>query len=269
MVVGCKDQAPSPGELIITVADEKLARKIAENRAFVADKIGEDDTDGDHDDDDGENELEKGDEKALNVIIKADVEGSVEALVGALENLPQEEVRLRFVRTAVGEVSPADVELAKDADAMLVGFNVAVPARVKKLVESLEVELVESDIIYSVLERAKVLIEELVDPEEVTTVSGEAEVLQCFPISIASTPLVVGGSRVRSGVIKASDAVRVVRAGATIFEGKLADVRREKLSVKEVQKNMECGFRVEGFNEFKPGDMIQALTVTMQKKKLW
>jgi len=178
-------------------------------------------------------------------------------------------VALRFVRAAVGEVSPADVELAKDAQALLVGFNVGVPARVKHLAESLEVELVESDIIYRVLERAKTLIEEMVDPEEVTTVTGEAEVLQCFPISIASVPLVVGGSRMRSGTIRLSDPVRVVRSGSTLFEGRLADLRREKLAVKEVQKNMECGLRVDGFNEFKPGDMIQALTVTMQKRKLW
>jgi translation initiation factor IF-2 len=264
IVVGCKDHSPSPGELLITVADEKLARRISENRIFIASKIGEEDDDEDEDAD-----KDNDDEKALNVVIKADLEGSVEALMGALEALPQDEVRLRFVRTAVGEVSPADVELAKDAGALLVGFNVAVPARVKKLVENLEVELVECDIIYTVLERAKALIEELVDPQEVTTVIGEAEVLQCYPITIGSTKLVVGGSRMKSGALKISDSVRVMRGSETVFDGKLADIRKEKVSVKEVQKNMECGILMQGFNEFKPGDLIQSLSITLEKKKIW
>ncbi len=263
IVVGCKDHSPSPGELLITVADEKLARRISENRIFIGSKIGEDD------DEDEDADKDSDDEKALNVVIKADLEGSVEALMGALEALPQDEVRLRFVRTAVGEVSPADVELAKDAGALLVGFNVAVPARVKKLVENLEVELVECDIIYTVLERAKALIEDLVDPQEVTTVIGEAEVLQCFPIRIGSSNLVVGGSRMRSGALKISDSVRVMRGSETVFEGKLADIRKEKVSVKDVQKNMECGILMQGFNEFKPGDLIQALSITLEKKKIW
>lgn len=119
VLVGCKDHAPAPGDLVITVADEKLARKIAENRAFIADKIGEEDED-EAENAEGEDEEEEG--LSLNVIVKADVEGSVEALVGALENLPQDLVRLRFVRTAVGEVSPADVELAKGSLKSLLVF---------------------------------------------------------------------------------------------------------------------------------------------------
>jgi translation initiation factor IF-2 len=103
----------------------------------------------------------------------------------------------------------------------------------------------------------------------VTTVSGEAEVLQCFPIRVGGQPCVVGGSRMRAGTVKSSDRVRVVRNGQTVFEGVLADLKREKTAVKEVHKNMECGIRLEGFNELRPGDRIEALTVKMEKKKLW
>ncbi len=276
VVVGCKEQPPSPGDLFITVEDEKLARRIAENRAFNASKAErpaaeeeEEDDEGDEAEEGAEEGEDKGEEKALNLIIKADLEGSVEALEGALAGLEQSEVALQFVRSGVGEVTPADVELAQDAEALIVAFNVAVPSRVRKLAESHEIEIVESQIIYAVLDRCKAVIEDMLDPVPVTTVSGEAEVLQCFPVLVGGQPCVVGGSRMRAGTIKGSDRVRVVRNRATVFEGELADLRREKASAKEVHKNMECGIRLEGFNDFRPGDKIEALTVKMEKRKLW
>jgi translation initiation factor IF-2 len=268
MVVGCRDQPPSPGDVFITVEDEKLARKISENRTFLASKTEKPEEEEDEEDEE-ENGEEEAEEKSLNLILKADLEGSVEALEGALAGLQQSEVELLFVRSGVGEVTTADVELAQDADALIVAFNVAVPAKVRKLAESLETEIVESKIIYAVLDRCKAAIEDMLDPIPVTTVSGEAEVLQCFPVLIGGQPCVVGGSRMRAGTVKISDKVRVVRGAATVFEGVLADLRREKNSAKEVHKNMECGIRLEGFNDFRPGDKIEALTVKMEKKKLW
>ncbi len=276
IVVGCRDDPPSPGDLMITVSDEKLARKISENRIFMASKKNgendaeeEDEDEEEDDDEDGSKRNGERDEKALNIIIKADLEGSLEAIEHAFLALPQKEVKLRFVRTGVGEVSPADVELASDSGAMMVAFNVSVPSRVQKLAETLEVELVESDIIYRVLEASKSRIEDLLEPVPVTTVTGEAEVLQCFPIQIAGESFVVGGSRVRSGKVKGSDTVRVMRNGQKLFEGSLADLKREKTVAKEVHKNMECGIRLEGFNDFKPGDKIEALDIKMEKRKLF
>lgn len=280
---GCKSSdPPNPGDMLITVEDEKLARKIAENRAFVADKglmnaeedkyeEEEEDEDNEEDGQDGDDEQEgaPAGKKSLNVILKADVEGSVQALKGSLEGLPQDAVKMRFVRAGLGELSVADIELAKDSDAVLICFNVGVPAKAKKLAESLEVQIVESNIIYSILDHAKERIEELVDPVRVMHVVGEAEVLQCFPLRRGSSQVVVGGSRVRSGTIKSSDAVRVVRQGQTLFEGPIEELRKEKAVVKEVKTNMECGILVEGFDGFKPGDIIQSLQSKMEKKKLF
>ena len=273
---------PSPGDVAIVVADDRLARKIAENRAFMADKRGTRDGEADGEaaidgassanvDGDGEGVL--GDQegisgKVLNILIKADVEGTVEALRGSLEGLPQSQVALRFVRCALGEVSAADVELAASANAMLVAFNVRVAGPVRKLANTRELELLESDIIYSVLDRAKGLIENLLDPQLVTSVVGQAEVLQCFPLRVAGSTVMAAGMRVQDGHIRVGDSVRVLRNNTQLFEGRIKELKVEKKNAKEVVKNMECGVRLEGFDEFKPGDVVHSIQSKMQKPKI-
>ena len=165
-------------------------------------------------------------------------------------------------------MSEADVELAKDADAMLVAFNVKVSAGVKKLAEALEVGLVESDVIYSVLDAGRERLEQLLEPELVTRVVGEAEVLQCFPLRVQGTTVVAAGLRVQRGHIRIGDPVRVMRQGQQLHQGRIKELKREKKATKEVLTGMECGLRLDDFDDYKPGDEIHSIQEKLEKRTL-
>jgi translation initiation factor IF-2 len=200
--------------------------------------------------------VQRGEVATLNLVVKADVQGSLEALTDALRKLDQEheEVRLSFVHRAVGAISESDINLASVSNATVIGFNVRPDRRARELAEVERVELRLYEVIYQVLEDVQSALIGMLKPEFEEIVTGEAEVREVFSIPRVGK---VAGCFVRSGTITRGSRVRFLREGAVIWNGAIASLRRFKDDVREVQSGFECGIGLENYQDLKQGDVIE------------
>ena len=194
----------------------------------------------------------------LNVIVKADVQGSVQALEDSLLKLPQEEVRVNIVRAGAGGITENDVTLAMASDAIIVGFNVRPSAGARELAEDEGVDIRTYRVIYDAIDDIKAALSGLLKPEQRERILGEAEVRQTFRVPKLG---VIAGSYVRSGVIRRNASVRLVRDGVIVYDGKIGSLRRFKDDAAEVREGFECGIGLENYQDVKEGDIIEAYEV--------
>ena len=203
--------------------------------------------------------------KELNVIIRADVQGSLEALADALTKLSTSDIKLNVIHSSTGAITETDVMLASASNAIIIGFNVRPDARVSELAESEGVDIKLYDIIYNVIADVRAAMEGLLEPEYREVVMGRAEVRDLFRVPKVGT---VAGSFVTDGKVTRKANVKLVRDGVVIFDGKLGSLRRFKDDVKEVSAGFECGIGIEGFNDLRVGDLIEAYINERVERKL-
>ncbi|NJO71964.1 MAG: translation initiation factor IF-2 [Oscillatoriales cyanobacterium RM1_1_9] len=208
--------------------------------------------------------VQEGELKELNLIIKADVQGSLEAIVNALKKLPQKEVQLKLLMAAPGEVTETDVDLAAASDAVLIGFNTALAAGARQAADQAGVDIREYNIIYNLLDDIQAAMEGLLEPELVEEHLGEVEVRAVFPVGRSK----VAGCYVLSGKVIRNCKVRVHRKNELVFEGALDSLKRMKEDSKEVNTGFECGIGIDRFNDWIEGDIIEAYRMTTKRRTL-
>ena len=258
------DGAPQAGDPFKVLEDEKEAKLIASKRTqlvreqnvrtqkqLTLDEIGR--------------RIAIGDFKELNVIIKGDVDGSVEALTDSFENLSTEEIQVNIIFKGVGAITESDVLLASASEAIIVGFNVKPTDSARKLSEKEQIDIRFYSIIYDAINDLKDAMEGMLSLEMKEESTGEAEVRETFKISRIGT---IAGCMVTSGKIFRNSNVRVVRSDEIIFEGKLLSLKRFKDDVKEVAKGYDCGIQIDEFNDLVEGDVIQCYQEVAIKRKL-
>ena len=207
--------------------------------------------------------LKAGEVKSVNVIIKADVQGSVEALAASLQKIEVEGVKVTIVHSAVGAINESDVTLAEASNAFIVGFNVRPTPQARQQAEADEVEIRLHSIIYKVIEEMEDAMKGMLDPEFEEKVIGEAVIRETFKVSKVGT---IGGFMVLSGKVTRDSKVRVIRDGVVIYDGALASLKHFKDDVKEVTNGREGGLMIEGYNDIKTDDTIEAYIMEEIKK---
>ncbi len=258
------DGAPTAGDRFKVYEDEREAKRIAQKRDQIIreqqlraqkhitlDEIGR--------------RIALGDFKELNLIIKGDVDGSVEALSDSLQKLSTENVNVNIIHKAVGQITDTDVHLASASDAIIIGFNVRPSASARKLAEQEQVQIKTYSIIYDVINDVKEAMEGMLSPEIKEEVTGTAEVRETFKISKIGT---IAGCMVTSGKIYNHSKVRLIREGIVVYDGELASLKRFKDDVKEVSKGYECGLMIKNYNNIEVGDVIEAYHNFEVKRKL-
>ena len=193
--------------------------------------------------------------KEINVIVKADVNGSSEAVKNSLEKIEVEDVRIKVIRSSVGAITESDVVLAKASNAIIIGFNIRPNNSIRDYAKENGVEIRLYDIIYKVVEEMEAAMKGMLDPVYEEKVLGSAEVRQLFKFSKVG---VIAGSYVIDGIIKNDAKARIIRDGVVVYDGQINSLQREKDSVKEVKKGFECGLTIENFNDIKVKDIIEA-----------
>ncbi len=206
----------------------------------------------------------EGDLKELNLILKADVQGSVEAILGSLEQLPKDEVQVRVLLSAPGEITETDVDLAAASGAVIIGFNTSMASGAKKAADANNVDVRDYDIIYKLLEDIQLAMEGLLEPDMVEEKTGEAEVRAIFTIGKSA----VAGCYITNGKLQRNCRVRVRRGDQIVFEGDLDSLRRNKDVVKDVSSGFECGIGCDRFANWKEGDIIEGYKLVTQRRKL-
>ncbi|GAB6117762.1 translation initiation factor IF-2 [Thermoanaerobacter brockii subsp. lactiethylicus] len=247
-------EVPEAGDKLIVVEDEKKARELAERRKELQkemelkrkQKVSLEDL---------FSQIQEGSVKELNIIIKADVQGSVEALKKSIEDLSNEEVRIKVIHGAVGAITETDVMLASASNAIIIGFNVRPETNAKNLAEKEKVDIKLYRIIYEAIEDIKAAMKGLLEPKYKEVELGRAEVRAVFRVPGVGN---VAGCYVLSGKILRNADIRVVRDGIVVYEGKIASLKRFKDDVREVQQGFECGIGIDRFNDIKEGDIIEA-----------
>ena len=246
---------PNSGEIVIATENEKEARTISE--AFI--NRGKEkliaDTKQRMSLDDLYNRIQEGNVKDLNLIIKADVQGSVEAVKQSLLKLSNEEVAVKCIHSGVGAINESDVILASASNAIIIGFNIRPDNQAKEVAEREKVDIRLYRVIYNAIEDIESAMKGMLDPIFEEKVTGHAEVRQTYKASGVGT---IAGSYVLDGTIQRNCKVRISREGEQIFEGELASLKRFKDDVKEVKTGFECGLVMDGFNDIKEGDIIEA-----------
>ena len=237
------------GERANDARSTRLAQQMASRRVSLASMSGQ---------------ASEGELKELNLILKADVQGSVEAILGSLEQLPQGEVQVRVLLSAPGEITETDVDLAAASGAVIVGFNTSMASGAKKAADATGVDVRDYDVIYKLLEDIQLAMEGLLEPEMVEETLGEAEVRAVF--SIGKTA--VAGCYVTSGKLQRNCKVRVHRAKQVVFEGDLDSLRRNKDDVKEVATGFECGIGCDRFANWQDRDRVEAYKLVTQRRTL-
>ncbi len=246
-------EVPSAGDTFYEVKNEKMAKHLIEKRKHQEREKAINETTK-VTLDNLFSQMEEGKLKVLNLIVKADVQGSVEAVKQSLEKLANEEVRVKVIHAAAGAVNQSDVTLAKVSNAIIIAFNVRPDNMAKELAEKDEVEIKQYSIIYQAIEDVEAAMKGMLDPEFEEKVIGNVEVRQTFKISNVGT---IAGSYVLSGKVERNAGVRVIRENVVIHDGHLATLKRFKDEVKEVGKGFECGIQIEDYNDIKEGDMIE------------
>ena len=247
-------EVPQAGDILYEVKDEKMAKHLIERRkrqareksinqvsAVTLDNLF--------------SQMEEGKLKQLNLIVKADVQGSVEALKQSLEKLTNEEVRVKVIHAAAGAVTESDVTLAKVSNAIIIAFNVRPVATAKNEAEKDEVQIKQYSVIYQAIDDVEAAMKGMLDPKFEEEVIGTAEIRQIFKISNVGT---IGGAMVLTGKIARNAGVRVIRDDVVIHDGKLISLKRFKDDAKEVAKDFECGIQLEKYNDIKEGDILEA-----------
>jgi len=247
-------EVPEAGDILYAVEDDKLARQVVEERK---EKIKEANTRSAFKAslDDLFNQIEQGELKELKLIIKADVQGTAEAVKQALERLSTDEVRIRTIHSGVGAITESDVMLASASNAVIIGFNVRPTSNVTELAEKEKIDIRLYRVIYDAIEDVKAAIKGMLEPTYREVVLGHAEVRTTFRISGVGT---VAGCYVTDGKISRNARVRIVRDGIVVHEGQIASLKRFKDDVREVASGYECGIGISNFNDIKEGDVIEA-----------
>ena len=256
--------APMPGDAFNVMTDEREVKAIANRREqlqreqtrrtsphITLDEIGR--------------RIAIGDFKELNIIVKADVDGSVEALADSLLKLSTEEVQVNVIHKSVGAISESDVMLASASNAVIVGFNVRPTAQARKMAENEKIDIRLYSIIYTAIEEIKAAIEGMLAPDIEEVVTCNLEIRETFKISKVGT---IAGCMVLDGKITRSTKIRVIRDGIVIYTGLLGSLKRYKDDVKEVSAGMDCGLNIENFNDIKVGDIIEGYTEKEVARKL-
>ena len=260
-ITGLQD-VPNAGDRFVVFGDEKTARQIGEKRqqqyiettrqansAVSLDTLFE--------------QMKQGEMKDLNIIIKADVQGSVEALAMSLAKIDVEGVNVRIIHTGVGAINESDITLAVASSAVVIGFNVRPDNNAKQMAATEQVDIRLHSIIYKVIEEIEAAMTGLLEPEFVEKVIGLAEVRQVYKVSKIGT---IAGAYVTEGKVSRDGKVRVIRDSVVIYEGEIDTLRRFKDDVKEVQSGYECGMTVENFNDIKEGDVFEVYIMEEVKK---
>jgi translation initiation factor IF-2 len=193
--------------------------------------------------------------KEINIVIKADVQGSAEALASSLEKIDVEGVKIKIIHTGVGAIKESDIILASASNAIVIGFNVRPDANAKKAAESEKVDVRLHRVIYKAMEEIESAMKGMLDPEYKEKVIGQAEVRETFKVSKIGT---IAGSYVTDGKVTSHSGVRVIRDGVVQFEGEIDTLKRFKDDAKEVTQNYECGITIKNFNDIKVGDTLEA-----------
>ena len=255
-------EVPEAGDTFYEVKNEKMAKHLIERRKRqerekalnATTKVTLDNL---------FSQMEEGKLKVLNLIVKADVQGSVEAVKQSLEKLSNEEVKVKVIHAAVGAVNQTDVTLAKVSNAIIIAFNVRPDNMAKEIAEKDEVEIKQYSIIYQAIEDVEAAMKGMLDPEFEEKVIGNVEVRQTFKISNVGT---IAGGYVVSGKVERNAGVRVIRENVVIHDGHLATLKRFKDDVKEVGKGFECGIQIENYNDIKEGDTIEVYVMEEIKR---
>lgn len=258
------DGAPTSGDKFIIMDDEREAKQIAAKRLqlmreqsvrsqkkMTLEEIGR--------------RLKVGDFKELNIILKGDVDGSVEALSDSLQKLTTEEIQVNIIHKAVGQISESDILLATASDAIVVGFQVRPSAQARKLAEKEEVEIRMYSIIYDAINEIRDAMEGMLSAEMKEEIKGTAEIRETFKISKVGT---IAGCMVTEGTIERNHDVRVIRDGVVVYTGKLGSLKRFKDDAKEVRQGFECGLNIANFNDIKVGDVVEAYAMVEVKRTL-
>ncbi len=253
---------PEAGEEFVCLADEKLARRIAESRAIKQ----------------RERELakesrvtletflaHKSESHTLNLVVKADVQGSQEAIIEALNKQSTEKVRIQIIHGGTGAITESDILLASASDAIVIGFNVRPTAKVKEVAEHENVDIRYYDIIYKLVEEIKSAMAGLLAPISREVYLGQADVRETFSVPKVGT---IAGAHVSDGKMQRNAGIRLLRDGVVVYTGKLSSLRRFKEDVREVQKGYECGISLENFNDIKIGDAIEAFEMVEEAATL-
>ena len=256
-------EVPAAGDRFVVVKDEKTARNMAEIRK---DKIKTESHQTSHrvSLEDLYSQIQEGKVKELSIIVKADVQGSVEAIRQSLEKLSTDDVKVRVIHGAVGAITETDITLAAASNALMIGFNVRPDSNAIAAAERDGVDIKTYRIIYDAIEDVKSAMIGMLDPEYKEVVNGKAEVRMTYKISNVGT---IAGCYVTDGKIVRNSEIRVIRDGIVIFESVLASLKRFKDDVKEVNKGYECGLSDERFNDLKEGDIIESFTMEAVKRK--
>ena len=256
------NEVPEAGEVFYAVTDEKVAKQLVEKRKFKQ-KEQQFKSTAKVTLEDLFTQIKEGKVKDLNVIIKADVQGSVEAVKQSLEKLSNDEVRVRTIHGAVGAITESDVTLAQVSNAIIIGFNVRPGANVTEAAKNAEVDMRMYSVIYKAIEDVQAAMKGMLEPTYKEVVLGHIEIRQIFKVSGIGT---IGGAYVTDGKVQRNSEVRVVREGIVIHEGKLASLKRFKDDAKEVAAGFECGVSIERFNDIKEGDVIEAFVMEEVKR---
>jgi translation initiation factor IF-2 len=248
------NEVPQAGDRFVVFDDEKTARQVGEARAQIAIQAQRNEKTRVSLDTLFE-QMKQGEMKELNVIIKADVQGSVEALAAALQKIEVEGVNIKIIHTAVGAINESDITLAAASNAIIIGFNVRPDANAKRAAEAEKVDIRLHRIIYKVIEEIESAMKGMLDPEFEEKVIGQAEVRQTFKVSRIGT---IAGSYVTEGKITRDSGIRLIRDGVVVFEGEIDTLKRYKDDVREVSQGYECGITIKNFNDIKEGDIIEA-----------
>lgn len=256
VVLGLSD-VPSAGDIFEVAANDKTARMIAEERSQRK-RLAELTTKKAVSLDDFFKQIKEGEVKELNLIIKADVQGSVEAVRNSLVSLSNEEVRVNPIHIGVGAITEYDIMLANASHAIVIGFNVRPDLNAKRLAEHDKVEIRTYRVIYKAIEEIKAALEGLLEPDYKEVVTGRAEVRATFKVPKIG---MIAGLYVVDGKINRNNQVRLLRNGVVIHEGKISSLKRFQDDVREVNEGYECGLGIEGFNDLKAGDEIEVFVI--------
>lgn len=261
------NEAPSPGDTLNVVKNEREAKKIVQNRVDERKKLESMPKKSTVSLEDffAQAPSESGEAKTLNIIARADVQGSFEAIKTSLETLSNSEVEVRVMGGGVGPISDSDVQLADASGAIIIGFNMRPATSARKLAEDKGIEVRTYSIIYQLIDDVKMALEGMLDPEFVEKYIGRVEVKETFVVPKVGT---IAGSVVIDGSIQVGCQVRLLRDGKIMFDGKMSSLKRFKDDVKEVKSGYECGVGLEGFNDVKVGDLFEAYIMEEKKRSL-
>jgi translation initiation factor IF-2 len=256
-------EVPEAGDRFHQVKNEKTAREIANKRKQ---KVREEHLQSAHKVslENLYNQIKEGKVKELNIIVKADVQGSVEALKQSLQNLSNEEVKVRVIHGAVGAITETDVTLALASNAIIIGFNVRPDINAQNAAEKEFVDIKTYRVIYNAIEDVKAAMLGMLEPDYKEVVLGKAEIRQTYKISSIGT---IAGCYVIQGKMVRNAKARVIRDGVVVFESELASLKRFKDDVKEVAEGYECGLSIDKFNDIKEGDIVEDYTMKEVRKK--